>query len=135
MDWTGLLQSLLYAVITAVVPIITVYIVKFLNKQFDKIKVDTRDLIISDTIEDALDIVTKVVTSTSQTYVDSLKSAGEFTKEAQEEAFNRTKNTILTLLSTEAKELISTLYSDIDTWLDVQIEAAVKNQKKLKEGE
>lgn len=137
MDWNVLLQDLLYAVITAAVPVLTVFLLKFLAKYFDKISVETDHLIISDTIDEALDIVYKVVSTTSQTYVDSLKASGEFTKEAQEKAFNETKDTIMALLSEDAKELIKNLYEDTDKWLTVQIESAVRKQKisTLKEGE
>lgn len=137
MDWNVLLQDLLYAVITAAVPVLTVFLLKFLAKYFNKISVETDHLIISDTIDEALDIVYKVVSTTSQTYVDSLKASGEFTKEAQEKAFNETKDTIMALLSEDAKELIKNLYEDTDKWLTVQIESAVRKQKlsNLKEGE
>lgn len=136
MDWSALLRDFLYAIITAAVPVLTVYSVKFLKTHFDQAKIETEKSCVSDTINEALDLIITVVSSTSQTYVDALKSSGEFTKESQVEAFNKTKSTILKLLSTESKELLSTLYTDIDTWLDVQIEAAVRNQKNsLKEGE
>lgn len=137
MDWNVLLQDLLYAVITAAVPILTTFALKFFSKYFNKISVETDQLIISDTINESLDLIMKVVSSTSQTYVDSLKASGEFTKEAQEKAFNETKNTIMNLLSEESKELLATLYQDIDAWLTVQIESAVREQKinPVKEGE
>lgn len=137
MDWNVLLKDLLYAVITAAVPILTAFALKFLSKYFNKISVETDQLIISDTINESLDLIMKVVSSTSQTYVDSLKASGEFTKEAQKKAFNETKNTIMNLLSEESKELLATLYQDIDAWLTVQIESAVREQKSnpVKEGE
>lgn len=137
MDWNVLLQDLLYAVITAAVPILTAFALKFFSKYFNKISVETDQLIISDTINESLDLIMKVVSSTSQTYVDSLKASGEFTKEAQEKAFNETKDTIMNLLSEESKELLATLYQDIDAWLTVQIESAVRKQKinPVKEGE
>ncbi len=137
MDWNVLLKDLLYAVITAAVPVMTVFVLKFLGKYFDKISVETDQLVISDTINETLDLIMKVVSSTSQTYVDSLKASGDFTKEAQEKAFNDTKNTIMNLLSEESKELLVTLYHDIDKWLTVQIESAVREQKSnsVKEGE
>lgn len=137
MDWNVLLKDLLYAVITAAVPVLTVFVLKFLGKYFDKISVETDQLVISDTINETLDLIMKVVSSTSQTYVDSLKASGDFTKEAQEKAFNDTKNTIMNLLSEESKELLVTLYHDIDKWLTVQIESAVREQKSnsVKEGE
>ena len=137
MDWNVLLKDLLYAVITAAVPILTAFALKFLSKYFNKISVETDQLIISDTINESLDLIMKVVSSTSQTYVDSLKASGEFTKEAQKKAFNETKDTIMNLLSEESKELLATLYQDIDAWLTVQIESAVREQKinPVKEGE
>lgn len=137
MEWNTLLQDLLYAVITAAVPVITMYIVKFLKTIFSKVKVETDQTIVKNTIDEALEIVMKVVTSTSQTYVDSLKAEGKFDKEAQLVAFNNTKDTIKSLLSDEAKNLIATLYDDIDTWLTIQIESAVREQKLIikKEGE
>lgn len=137
MDWNVLLKDLLYAVITAAVPILTAFALKFLSKYFNKISVETDQLIISDTINESLDLIMKVVSSTSQTYVDSLKASGEFTKEAQKKAFNETKDTIMNLLSEESKELLATLYQDIDAWLTVQIESAVRKQKSnpVKEGE
>lgn len=129
MEWNTLLQDLLYAVITAAVPVITMYIVKFLKTIFSKVKVETDQTIVKNTIDEALGIVLKVVASTSQTYVDSLKAEGKFDKEAQLVAFNNTKDTIKSLLSDEAKNLIATLYDDIDTWLTIQIESAVREQK------
>lgn len=137
MEWNTLLQDLLYAVITAAVPVITMYIVKFLKTIFSKVKVETDQTIVKNTIDEALEIVMKVVISTSQTYVDSLKAEGKFDKEAQLVAFNNTKDTIKSLLSDEAKNLIATLYDDIDTWLTIQIESAVREQKLIikKEGE
>lgn len=137
MEWNTLLQDLLYAVITAAVPVITMYIVKFLKTIFSKVKVETDQTIVKNTIDEALEIVLKVVASTSQTYVDSLKAEGKFDKEAQLVAFNNTKDTIKSLLSDEAKNLIATLYDDIDTWLTIQIESAVREQKLIikKEGE
>ena len=132
-----LVHELLYVVITAAVPVITVYISTYLRKKFDQVESDMDNLIINNTISDVMDLIIQVVSSTSQTYVDSLKESGTFTEESQKIAFNRTKETILSLLSTESKEIIKSLYTDIDKWLDIQIEAAVRDQKLnyIKEGE
>lgn len=136
MDWTKILYDLLYAVITAVVPIITYYLVKFLKASFHDISTSTEQLVIHDTIDQALEVVVRVVSSVSQTYVDTLKSKGEFTKEAQAEAFLKAKETITEMLSIESQALLTTIYGDLDKWLEVQIEAAVKDQKIiLKEGD
>lgn len=129
MNWSSVLLDILYTVITAAVPVITYYIVNFLGAKFDQIKADTSDIIVSNTLNEVLDTIRSVVTYTSQTYVDSLKASGKFDKEAQVKAFEDTKQKILTLLSESSKSILTTLYGDLDTWLTIQIESTVKNQK------
>lgn len=129
MDWMDLLRNLLYAVITAAVPVLTAFVITYLTKAKQKVAVDTENTMIANTINEVFNLIISVVSSTSQTYVDALKKEGNFTEEAQRIAFNTTKSTILSLLSEEAKTVIETLYKDVDKWLDVQIEAAVKSNK------
>ena len=80
---------------------------------------------------DIEDIILTAVDTTSQTFVESLKEAGKFDEAAQKEAFQKSKDTILRLLNNESKELLVTLYNDLDTWLDSKIEATVKASKKI----
>lgn len=124
-----LFRELVYVTIVVVAPVLTTYLVKLLERVFNKVSVETDTLVINDTINTALDIILSAVMKTSQTYVESLKESGEFTEEAQRKAFEDTKNTILLMLNDETKSLIQSLYNDLDTWLDVQIEAAVKSLK------
>lgn len=137
MDWGELLQTLLYTVITTAVPVITYYLASYLTNISKKVSVEIENTIFEDTINDAMNIVLAVVSSTSQTFVDSLKNSGNFSKEAQLEAFNKSKENIMELLSDEAKEIIQTVYHDLDKWIDTQIEASVRAIKLTsnKEGE
>ena len=41
MDWNALLMDIMYAVIIAVVPVLTTYAVKFLKAQFNKVHIYT----------------------------------------------------------------------------------------------
>lgn len=131
-DWQELLNSLLYVVITAVIPVLVTFLVKFLRIKFDQVQEETDQLIISNTVNAALDLILDTVQSTSQTYVDSLKESGEFNEVAQVRAFNQTKDTVMKLLSEESKNILATLYTDLDAWLDTQIEAAVRQTKIIK---
>lgn len=129
MDFTGIIKDILYAIITAAVPILFTYLVKYLNSIFKKAKLETEELAIHSTISEVLDLVLSVVMKTSQTFVDSLKESGNFDEEAQKKAFNDTKDEIIALLSVEAIEIIEILYNDVESWISVQIEAAVRRIK------
>lgn len=131
MDWNALLMDIMYAVIIAVVPVLTTYAVKFLKAQFNKVHIYTEQSVIRNTLADIEDIILTAVDTTSQTFVESLKEAGKFDEAAQKEAFQKSKDTILRLLNNESKELLVTLYNDLDTWLDSKIEATVKASKKI----
>lgn len=76
------------------------------------------------------DTVVKCVIATNQTYVEALKKNGAFTKEAQEEAFNRTMDAVLAVLSDEAKDYIIAATGDLNTYLTQLIEAEVNDNKK-----
>ena len=69
------------------------------------------------------------VIATNQTYVDALKDKHAFTKEAQEEAFNMTYNSVLAILSDEAKIYLNEAVGDLDAFIRQAIEAQVKIQK------
>lgn len=73
--------------------------------------------------------MTKAVLTVSQTYVDTLRQHGAFTKEAQDEAYSRAKAYVLKLLNTKAKDLLLELYGDLDIWLETMIESTVNSLK------
>ena len=73
--------------------------------------------------------VVDCVIATNQTYVDSLKKSGSFDEAAQKEAFNRTMNAIMTILSDDAKEYITEATGDLNTYLTQLIESEVYKRK------
>ena len=75
-------------------------------------------------------MVVNVVQATNQVMVDTLKSKGEFTKEAASEAFIISKDKALKMLSDEAADIIESVYGDVSTYIDVLIEATVRDLKK-----
>ena len=81
------------------------------------------------------DTITDCVKATNQTYVDSLKDKNAFTKEALAEAFKKTSDAVMLILSQEAKEYLSTIYGDLNQYIITQIESSVNaNKKKPAEG-
>jgi hypothetical protein len=91
----------------------------------EKIKGDKEDKYIDRITE----IVTLCVITTTQTYVDSLKKQNVFDKDAQLEAFNKTKTAILNLLNEELTEFIIETFGDLNEYINAQIEATVNYTK------
>ena len=132
MDWTAFFQTLLFAVVTAAVPVLTAQVIKVLSAWFKKNEVYTEQLSINNTVKRVENLILDVVTSTTQTFVDELKKHGTFDEEAQREAFEITKNTVMELISEETMNILVTLYQDVDTWINNKIEKAVFDTKKVK---
>ena len=80
-------------------------------------------------VNDAVKVVMTAVTSTFQTYVDSLKKQGKFDKEAQKIAFNTARDTALLMLTQDMRDAVATVYGDFDTWLAKTIEQLVLANK------
>ena len=77
-------------------------------------------------------IVNKAVITTNQTFVNELKKQGKFDKEAMEEAYNKTFNSIVASLSQSFFEYIDKENVDIDTLLKNMIETSVNWNKERK---
>ena len=69
------------------------------------------------------------VKATNQTYVEALKKNNAFTKEAQEEAFERTLMNVMSILSTDCIEYLDTITADVDAYICNKIEAEVNFAK------
>lgn len=80
-------------------------------------------------IKEIADAISNAVSATSQTYVDALKQAGTFTKEAQAEAAKKALEACIASISPAAREFIEQLYGDISEYLSAKIEAEVRKQK------
>ena len=74
-------------------------------------------------------IVNKAVITTNQTFVNELKKQGKFDKEAMEEAYNKTFNSIVASLSQSFFEYIDKETIDIDALLKNMIETSVNWNK------
>ena len=69
------LFTLLTAVITAGVPVVSAYIVSSLKKAAENAKADTDNITAQRYIEEIATAISDAVAATSQTYVDALKEA------------------------------------------------------------
>lgn len=130
MDWLKLLQEIFTVCIIPMLGILTKYFIEWLNiKKQDLINKEENEIkkryidMLGSTIETC-------VIATNQTYVNSLKDKNAFTPEAQKEAFERTKNAVLTILGEEGQKYLGQIYGDLNTYITKEIEKQVSWNKK-----
>lgn len=126
MENNALVLNIIETVLMAIIVPLLGFAMKKLNAWLNtKIHNDTA----SKYIQISTDMVYDIVGSISQTYVNMLKQEGSFDSEAQKKAFNDAMKMAKSMLSQEAKDILSETYGDIDKWLSMQIESAVVKQK------
>ena len=109
--------------------ILTKYLVDYLTAKRNEINSKTDNETAQKYTNMIYQTVVDCVIATNQTYVYSLKKSGSFDEAAQKEAFNRTMNAIMTILSDDAKEYITEATGDLNTYLTQLIEAEVNKRK------
>ena len=113
------INDIFYVVLTVVVPMA----LKLLW-QFVAVKVSNSKY------SDAVNCVFAAVDYTNQVFVDSLKQSGSFDSEAQQAAFTRAKDVALELMEASTIKWLEKTFDSVDSWLEIQIEAAVKEVKR-----
>lgn len=133
MELTEVLNYCLYIILTVLLPVVAKYAVELIKtkiKESTIIEEAAKNEIISNLIKDALSDVMDAVLYVNQTFVDTLKAKGEFTKEAWETAKKKAYNAALLTISEESKKAITEIYGSFDQWLQLKIEASVNMAKK-----
>ena len=130
MDWMEMLKQIFQVCIIPLLGILTVYIVKFINAKSEELKATANNELYQKYITLLTDTITSCVIATNQTYVDALKDKNAFDKEAQTEAFNRTYNAVLAILTDDVKNYFAEAVGDFQAFLTEKIEAEVKLNKK-----
>lgn len=121
-----LILTIISTVVTAVIlPLITLAG----NKLIAWLGTKTKNEKAARYLATATTIVLSAVKSVFQTYVEALKKAGNFGKEAQAEAFKQAKTIILTQTTQEVKAFITEAYGDFEAWVNTQIEASINTLK------
>ncbi len=133
MEFSEMLNYVLYVVLTVIMPVVATYVVNLIKakiKESNIIADATKNEDLSKIVEGALSDVMDAVLYINQIYVDSLKASGRFDEKAQKEAFNRAYVEAMNIISDEAKKVIEQLYGSFDKWLKLKIESSVNMAKK-----
>ena len=125
-----ILQNVLYAIITAAVPVLTGFMCRYLQSLYEKNKDKVKNEKVQLILGQVTDMITSAVQTTTSTYVKELKANNLFDANAQKEAFKRTYEAVIKQLTNDAKKIIAETYGDVETYLTNQIERKVEEQKK-----
>ncbi len=125
------LSTILKVVLVPILPLLTTYIIYWLKIKVDELK----EKINNEKFNKYLDILHELITSNvmmvNQTFVDALKKDEIFTKENQIEAFNLVKTNVLNSLTKVGYNILANVIEDLDTYINTEIEAAVRLNKKV----
>lgn len=123
-------------IVSACVPVLCLlitaggaYLVALLRRETAQLQKELDNDTASKYMNMACDAVAQAVTYTAQTFVDTLKAEGAFTKEKQLEAFEKAKNKALEILGDTAVAALGEIYGDFDVWLETKIEQVCREIK------
>lgn len=105
------------------------YLIVYINKKKQALLESSNNEIEKKYIEKISKTITDCVIATNQTFVETLKKENAFTKEAQEEAFQKTITNVMSILNEDCIEYLESITSDITVYLRNQIEAEVNKNK------
>lgn len=129
MDWLKILQEIFTVCIIPLLGILTKYLVDWIQTKKNTLIQQEENEIKQRYIEMLASTVETCVIATNQTYVNALKDKNAFTPEAQKEAFEITKNAILTILGEEGQNYLKQIYGDLNIYIMKEIEKNVNIQK------
>ena len=129
MDFQTLIPIIFQVCLIPLLAILTKYLVAWIQVKTKELT-DVKDnemftkymTLLSDTVIDC-------VVATNQTYVNTLKEQGKFDAEAQKEAFNKTYEAVMRILTDDAKKYLSEVLGDLDLYINTMIESQVNFQK------
>lgn len=129
MNLQTILLSALSIVVTALVTWGTERLIALINTKLQNTKYTKY-------LTDAVDIISRAVKTTYQTYVEGLKNNDMFTSEAQKEALVKAKEIALSQLSTEIKTFVESNFGNVEQWIETTIESVIYDLKNVgKNGE
>lgn len=129
MDWMNLLNDIFRLCIVPLLAVLTTYLVNYIKAKCNELAKKSNNELEAKYMVMLAETISDCVLATNQTYVEALKNQNAFTAEAQEEAFKKTYEAVLAVLSDDAKEYLTNAYGDLTIYLTQKIEAEVNKNK------
>ena len=129
MNWMEILAQIFEIIVFPLLGVGTAYLCYFIKVKIAELKEKTKNEKEKKYLDMLDKTICEAVIATNQTYVEALKKAGKFDGAAQAEAFKKTYETVMKLLTDDAKEFLSTLTADLEADIQNKIEAQVNLAK------
>lgn len=131
-DWMSVLEQVIDIFVIPMLGVLTLYLVSLIKAKNEELKKKIEDERYHKYINLLNNTITDCVIATNQTYVEALKKENAFTAEAQKEAFTRTYNAIVAILSEDAKLYLEAALGDLEGYITSKIESNVVTVKLYK---
>ena len=129
MGYTELIKQIFEVCLFPLLGILTTFVIIFISKKAQELKAKTNDELYHKYIDMLEQTIINCVIATNQTYVDALKREGKFDGEAQKIAFQKTYDSVIAILSEDAKTYLNEVIGDLQAYIINQIEAQVNLNK------
>ncbi len=126
------MNEIVIALISALATILTGTITGFISYKTMQLKEKVNNQQFSSVVDKVNILIADCIKSTNQTYVDSLKESNSFDISAQKEAFNKSFDSIMLVLSDSDKQILSKNIGDLGTWITTKIQSYIKTSKNIK---
>lgn len=129
MDFTELIQQIFTICVIPLLGILAKFLVDFIKVKSEEILSKVDNDLANKYLKMLTETITDCVIATNQTYVNSLKEQGKFDLEAQKIAFEMTCNSVLAILSDDAKEYLTNVFGDLEVYIKNKIEVSVNENR------
>lgn len=129
MDYAELIKQIFEVCLFPLLGILTTFVIVFISKKAQELKATTDNELYHKYIDMLEQTIINCVIATNQTYVDALKREGKFDGKAQKIAFQKTYNSVMAILSEDAKTYLNEAIGDLQAYIINQIEAQVNLNK------
>lgn len=123
--WIDILEQIFEVCIIPLLGILAGFLIDWLKSKSKEIKATINNEKVLEYFNILEDTIITCVQATNQTYVEELKDKQAFDKEAQAAALQATYDSVIKILSDEAKNCLSMLVGDLESYIKNKIEQQV----------
>lgn len=130
MEWNVIIMKVFELCIIPLLGAVTIYVVNLIKKRVDALTKESNNVLANKYLEGLEATVINCIKATNQTYVETLKKEGSFDKAAQEEAFKKTYEAVMAIVTDDAQKYLQEITKDVPTLVTNLIEAKIAETKK-----
>lgn len=123
------LQQIFNLAIVPLLGLTMAYLISLVKTKKKVLYAETDSELVQKYLDMLEETIIDCVIATNQTYVNALKDKNAFTVEAQKEAFQKTYDAVMAILTEDAKEYLTSAVGDLQVYITNKIEATVAQEK------